>query len=47
MFVLFFHSPVANVNPGLSCVPVSFGPIVGGGEVDSSENIYGCCFTHQ
>ena len=47
MFVLLFHTPVANVNPGLGCVPVSFGPIVGGGEADSSENIYCCYFTHQ
>ena len=23
-FVLLFHTPVANVYPGLSCVPVSF-----------------------
>ena len=45
--LLLCHTPVTNVNPGLSCVPVSIWSIVGGGEVDSSENIYCCCFTHQ
>ena len=46
MFALLFHSFVANVNPGQSCVSVSFGPIVGVGEADTSENIYCCCLTH-
>ena len=44
--LLLCHTPVATVNPGPSCVPVSSGPIVGGGEADSSEDIYCCCVTH-
>ena len=47
IYIVVVSHTSSNCKSWTEGVPVSFEPIVSGGEADSSENIYCCYFTHQ